>query len=44
MLIVDSGIISDTTDPSSSQYLDLVLRNVLLQPLAGVLDRGSAVQ
>jgi cyclophilin family peptidyl-prolyl cis-trans isomerase len=44
VLIVDSGIISDTTDPSSSQYLDLVLRNVLLQPLAGVLDRGSAVQ
>jgi cyclophilin family peptidyl-prolyl cis-trans isomerase len=43
-LIVDSGTISDTSDPSSSQYLDLVLRNLLLQPLAGVMDRGSAVQ
>jgi cyclophilin family peptidyl-prolyl cis-trans isomerase len=42
-LMVDSNIISDTTDPSSSQYLDLVLRNLLLQSMAGVMDRGSAV-
>jgi cyclophilin family peptidyl-prolyl cis-trans isomerase len=43
-LVLDSGVVNDTSNPTAPQYLNLIAQNLLLDSIGSVLDRGNLDQ